>query len=131
MGEKILYDAPYEDIGNIVVSDTRLVIGNTTYSMSNITSVSIIRIPPNRGFGILLAVLGVFAAGFSTIADYADATWGIGLFILGLIIAAKAKGRYSMRMGSAGGERNALWSSRRKDIEPVVKAIEKAMVMRG
>lgn len=135
MSEQVLYNAVNEKSGaRITVTDTRVRIGNTTYSMANITSVSITRSPPNRAPGIVIAFLGIVVIAIS-LFYMDDPSYGIyigaGMFIVGLIIAALAKGDYYMRIGSASGESNALQSTERGSIEPVVEAIEKAIIMRG
>jgi len=135
MSEQVLYDGVNEKSGaRIAVTDTRVRIGNITYSMANITSVAITRSPANRAPGIVLSFLGIVVIAISLF--YMDEPsigiyLGAGMFIVGLIIAALAKGDYYMRIGSASGESNALQSTERGSIEPVVEAIEKAIVMRG
>lgn len=135
MSEQVLYDAVYEKSGTrIIVTDTRVRIGNTTYSMANITSVAITRSPANRAPGIVIAFLGIVAIALSLLyMDEPDIGmyFGAGMFIVGLIIAALAKGDYYMKIGSASGETNALRSTERRSIDPVVEAIEKAIIMRG
>ena len=135
MSEQVLYDAVYEKSGTrITVTDTRVRIGNTTYSMANITSVAITRSSPNRAPGIVIAFLGIVAIALSLLyMDEPDIGmyFGAGMFIVGLIIAALAKGDYYMKIGSASGETNALRSTERRSIDPVVEAIEKAIIMRG
>lgn len=133
MSEQVLYDSFHEKSGQITVTDTRLRIGGTTYAMANITSVSVRRSPPNRAPGIIIAVLSFFiiGAGVFFLESEESLYVGAGVFILGLVIAALAKGSYFMRVSSAAGETRHLYSSDRGSIDPVVAAIERAMVIRG
>ena len=147
----------YQD-EDILITNTRAVLGAKTYSMANITSVSLGVIPANRVPGIIVAAIGGLLAmccGCSALvplgflgdpsADTSSimvliggsAVYGIGaligLLILagGIALAIMSKPTYVVRIGSASGEADALASKNREYIEHIVAAINAAIIKRG
>jgi Family of unknown function (DUF6232) len=138
----------YQD-PNVLITNTRAVIGGKTYAMANITSVTAGQIPPNRLPGILVAIVspvvcicGAFPAavvggGSDRFAAfqwiYLVVVQLVALLILvgGVILAVTAKPTYSVKFASSAGETNALLSKDQEYIAKIVNAVNEAIVKRG
>ena len=114
--------------GGVTVTNARAIIGGTTYSMANITSVSVGMTPASRGGAILLALFGCVLAAAT---DGGGKGLGVLLLILGIAWAVMAKATYIVKLGSAGGETQALSSKDQPFIEQVVNAMNNAIIHRG
>jgi hypothetical protein len=124
--------------GDIFVSNSRIALAGTTYSTSNITSVSMASIPPSRGCAMLLvATGGLFClAALGTMGDNAGA--GVLSLVIGAGILAGAifwlkslKPTYHLLLSSASGEQRALNTKDHDLIHRVVSAVNNAIVSRG
>lgn len=125
----------YQD-QHVAITNTRARLGSKTYTMANITSVSMGELPPNRTPAWIVMIVGVLIGGCVATQQESGAMVGgivLGLLIVGvgIAIAVSAKPRYVVRIGSASGEANALMSPDRKHIEEIVAAMNKAIVERG
>ena len=127
-------ETTYFQEGNITITNARAVLGEKTYAMSNVTSVSMGTIPPNRSTPIIIGLVGFALGG----CGLASETRSWALIIIGLVAVAvaaliffTAKERYIVKIGSASGEANALSSIRRDYIEKIVKAMNDAIIRRG
>lgn len=130
----------YYSQGGVTITSTRAVVGATTYAMANITSVSMGVVPPSRGGGIALAILGIivlvcsggisFEPSLSTVVTVGGLV-GVGLLVLGIILAVRAKAQYVVKIGSASGESNLLSSPNQRYIRAIVDAMSNAIVDRG
>ena len=122
----------YSDDSCIRVTDTRLMVRNTTYAMSNITSVSVQQTDPSYwgvglsiGIGCVLLLLAVGTSSW---------LWGIvGVLILGGAIygATTLKPDYHLRVSSASGESSAYSSKDKGHVEKLVQSINEAIIHRG
>ena len=122
----------YSDERGVRITDTRLIVGSTTYAMANITSVSRTRKPANRVPGIVLAILGlVILAITSQLGSSEGVIFGVILLGLGILIAAIVKATYIARIGSASGETDAISSKDKQYIQAVVTAMNEAIIKRG
>lgn len=118
--------------GDITITSARAVIGDQTYSMSNITSVSMLAIQPNRTGGIILALLGLLFAAVGWASGGGLFLWlGVLGLAIGIIIIASLRTKYAVCIGSSSGESNALISPDKEHIHPIVEAINKAIAERG
>jgi len=122
------------------VTNARVIIGPKTYSLANVSSVSLWTQPAAR-LGPLL--IGIIIGGIGllmTIGSFAGKSKGdsIGcalfmtlvggaLFLVGILL----KDTHWVRLTAAGGETNALSSKSRDYILAVVGAINEAIVHRG
>ena len=121
----------YTDEQGVRVTNTRLIVGSTTYSMSNITSVSrSIKKPSYTGpiflcfFGIVFIALGLEqATGF--------AVFGVVLFIAGGLWWKGLKTEYGLRIASSSGESTPIISHNCDRIDKIVHAVNEAIISRG
>src|SRR5919199_5844737 len=117
------------DDGSVLMTYSRIVIGDQTYPLGGITSIRRATTPPNRmgayhmvAFGVIL-IIPSFAAIIVSFVGIASGNpaqgigFGIGLFFLGVfflglgvLIWRMSKPTYHIFLGTAGGERQALTS---------------------
>ncbi|MEI8316000.1 MAG: DUF6232 family protein [Verrucomicrobiota bacterium] len=126
------------EAAGVSVTNTRANLNGTTYSMANITSVKCQVTPPDTSTAksliktaIVILVIGlpVLSAAFALGAVLVLV--GIILLAAGIFLRKKAKPFYSIIIGSAGGETDALTSQDGKSIQAIVAAINQAFVHRG
>jgi hypothetical protein len=126
-------------MSRLQVTGTRLVVGQTTYAMTNLTSVTMVQ-QPNSGVACLgcLGLVGVsmVLGGLMTTAQ--DATGGMLFGVLGVLVTIIAIGAfthskpdYVVRVSSASGEVQALTSPEKGRVEKIVEAVKRAIVERG
>lgn len=139
----------YED-GTVRITSARAILGNKTYVMANITSVSMGKTPVNKSLGVLLMIIGfgfAFLRVFSLIqvmgiatqlgislfnfSDFVVLALGIGVGLVGLFLIRSQKPSYVVRIGSASGESDGLVSKSKDYIIQIVNAINDAIVKRG
>lgn len=125
------------------VSNTRVIINNTTYALSNISSVSTYKQSAKVGCAALLFILGgfFFIGGVGAIFDKRstiDINALIILICIGISVLAAAiikfttgKGKYAVRITSSSGIFDALYSKDYNYINNIVIAINKAIIERG
>ncbi len=133
-------EVTYYSDGTIQVTNTRAMLGGKTYAMANITSVMMGEKPANRTPGAVIAIVGflVTACGVIGTSDSGGSGgWVVGLLFgllvlgAGIAIAANAKARYVVRVGSASGESDALVSEDKEYIQKIVNAMNEAIIKRG
>lgn len=125
MKEKIFFER-----NGIRVTNSRFIVGNQTFVVSNITSVKLKEKKPNRTNPLVatilcltLVLLGLFARQpllvfFGLVASFIGGLW-----------LARQKSTYYIQLHTAGGERKIY-----ADLEcarPIVKALNEAVVYRG
>ena len=115
----------YSD-GGIKISKLRFIVGGQTYAMSGITSVKSEPVPPNIRLPLLLIILGLvlMRSGFSPFEV-------LVVVVAGLMLLASRCGKYSVTLGTAGGEIRSFTSRNKTLIEGVVKALNEAIILRG
>lgn len=99
----------------VFVSNSRVVIAGTTYSMANITSVRKGITPPNQGCAIVLIIVSLLIALVAFGAFSQDIGTGVVLLLLGggMLVAAilwlrSLKPTFHVVTASASGETQAL-----------------------
>jgi hypothetical protein len=124
--------------GDIFVSNSRIALAGTTYSTSNITSVSMASTPPSRGCAMLLVAIGGLCclAALGTMGDNAGAGFltlliGAGILAGAIFWFKSLKPTYYLRLSSASGEQRALNTKDLDLINRVVSAVNNAIVSRG
>lgn len=118
--------------GSVVITNSRAVIGGTTYAMSNITSVGMGSTPASRALGIIIAIFGVLVLLGGAAAESGGViAFGVVVLAVGIAAAVLPKPTYIVKLGSASGEQRALSSKDREFIERVVNAMNGAIVHRG
>ena len=120
----------YQD-QSIKITNTRAIFGEKTYAMGNITSVMTGTVPANRVAGIAMTILGIATAICGGSARAEGAIVGIVIIIIGFVLAGNAKTKYTVKIGSAGGETDALISKDKKYIQEIVNALNDAIIKRG
>lgn len=151
MSDEALFDQD-----GVKITATRAVFRGTTYPINGITSVGMKTIAPDIGGAALLGVLGILlllAAGIPAVLGWAMFTdsnlgglegalnvWAVtafmvvgGLVLVGVSASAtrKARARYAVVLGTAGGDRQAYTSRDKAVVEAVQAAVERAIEMRG
>jgi hypothetical protein len=115
------------------ISNKRVVVGATTYSTANITSVKVIAEPGSFLSGILVVFAGIVLSVF--IGKSIENFFGliiliggtVGSIFLGRGIISDVRTRYIIRIASASGETDALSSTDKKKVQAIVDAIKKAI----
>ena len=127
MDEKI-----YLEQSGLRVSSTRVVIGNTTYALANITSVSTDKTPPSRGMALMLVLIGIFVLMVSAPMESIFAAI-VGALIcgIGVWLTISAKPTFHVALGTAAGEKHALASKDQRMVEHIVESINTAIIERG
>jgi len=122
----------YTDQNGVRITNARAIIGARTYSMANLTTVTVGMTEPSKngpstmiGFGVLAVIGGAVGGspGFVFI--------GVLLGALGGWLWSRIKDEYHVRIGSAGGESNALTSTDKAYIVGVAQALNEAIIKRG
>lgn len=122
----------YSHESGIRVTNTRVIIRNTTYAMANIASVRAAVTKPSRNGPILFIVFGVLALLGGGAGESAGiAVLGLVIGVLGVLWWMVQKPTYHVRISSASGEVDALSSPGKEHIESVIQAINEAIIKRG
>lgn len=118
----------------IKITHARAIIGNATYAISNISSVSLTKEKRRKSnfFQNLLVVVGVVAVIFGiAVPDYALTAIPVGV-ILGVAgVLFRNKAPYTIQIGSSSGDHPILMSTNKKKIKKIIEAINVAIIRRG
>jgi hypothetical protein len=122
----------YSDGGGVRVTNSRLIIGQTTYAMLNITSVSRASQPPSRLGPLLFLIFGSLfvIAGFGG-TQHGGAFLGVLLLAIGGLWWMMQKTKYHLRISSASGEANAVTDTDQQRVDNIVQAVNEAIIGRG
>ncbi|SEK65149.1 hypothetical protein SAMN04487787_1037 [Kosakonia sacchari] len=115
--------------GNVSITNSRFMVGSTTYAMNGVTSVKRGQTKPSKVAPVILAIIGL-------IMLFAAATLmfkGIGILLVVIAVAwfKSIKPEYIVFLNSASGESQALSSTDRKYIDDVIKSLNDAIIHRG
>lgn len=129
MKEEITF---YADNQGIRITSARIIIGNTTYSLANITSVRNTSARPSRRTPLKLLVIGigVFLLGLGLESGMV-ALLGVLMGALGSFWLKVQKPTYHLDLASASGETRALRSQDGDRVEKITQAINEAMIQRS
>src|SRR5215475_11030156 len=120
--------------GLVKITNLRTVIGTTTYSISDITSVNLTRRAKNYR-PIWLAIVGGLLILWSMIDEtgYYTEVFNIGivLIILGIVLVTISKPTYAVQIGSTAGKTSILSSTNLGFIQKIVNAMNSAVARRG
>jgi hypothetical protein len=129
MAEETSY---YSDQNGVRVTDKRVIIGSTTYSMANITSVSTKVEHPSKIGPILIIAIGVLFVMTSLAGRSVGGVLVAGIFIaLGYFWFRGVKPIWHLRIASASGENTPLQSVNQQWIASVAQAINEAIIHRA
>ena len=135
----------YTDGRDVTVTESTFQVKNRAYELRGITKFGLLSRRPDRFPGVLLFLGGLILAGcgfldlvpetFMNNASNANSTdpntlaiWmGAGLALLGVAIMMFVKERYSVRIATAEGEKDAIISSRKEYISQIVDALNRAV----
>jgi len=120
----------YSDDKGVRITSTRLIVGEATYSMANITSIKTSKTGPNYAVGIIAAVIGLVFVGLHGISS-ALAVIGVLLALGGIAFLLTTKPTFHLEVTSAAGEQSPLSSKDEKYIEKVAVALNEALIKRG
>jgi hypothetical protein len=122
----------YQD-SNVTVTSTRAIFGSKTYAMTNVTSVSLLVVPPEHGPGCLIMIVGAIIIWACSSLSGLEVGILVGIVAVGLGIwwETTKKPKFVVRVGSSSGETNALIHADREYIQRVVSAVNKAIIERG
>lgn len=133
--EKVFYDQ-----GGVRVTSARFQVGAQTYAMASVNSVTYQKREAETGTGWALAILGgvfllivalvLVASGFSM----AVAVFGGGSLVMlvgGVSIVRSALPTFLVVLTTANGQSTALSNQDSTVVEPVVRALNEALVSRG
>jgi hypothetical protein len=123
-----------------LVTNRRVVFGQDTHVVRNITSVSSAKLSPNRKPGRILAVLCFLitmcvsvATGGKSPSTFASIVILLGFVgvIFGLVLSFTAKPRYGVNFVSGSGMINGLTSYDQQLVNNIVNAINQAIIERS
>ena len=122
----------YSDQSGVRVTDKRVIIGSTTYSMANITSVSTTVDRPSMTGPILFIVIGAFMffGGLSG-NNTGTAFFGAIFAAIGYFWYRGRKPIWHLRIASASGETTPLNSINQQWITSIAQAINEAIIHRA
>lgn len=109
---------------NVLISNTRMNLGGTTYATANVTSVSTLESKPGRKFEIILGLIGLVVLTETFLG-------GLILIALAVLIFKMKKSKFIVKLSSSANEKDALWSNDKNFIHTVVEAINEAIIFRG
>jgi hypothetical protein len=129
-------ETTYFQEGRVTVTNARVIIGDHTYSLSNITSVSMKRISASYmgPLIIFLIGLGFIVCGLAADFNQGGVLWFFSsavFIVFAIVLGYSQKDSYSVQIGSASGESNALISKDKDHIQEIVDAINTAIIERG
>jgi Family of unknown function (DUF6232) len=109
---------------NLLISNTRMNLGGTTYATANISSVSTYVTKPSRKLEVILGIIGLITISQSVLFGIILLALAVGIFML-------KKPTYIVKLSSNSNEKDALWSKDQAFINSVVEAINNAIIYRG
>lgn len=130
MAEEISF---YSDQSGVRVTDKRVILGNTTYSLANITSVSTSVEKPSLIGPILFIVIGllVLVGGLGGRGSAGIVVFGAVVAGFGVIWYRGCKPVWHLRISSASGEATPLKSTNQQWIAGISRAINEAIIHRA
>jgi len=122
----------YTDQQGVRVTDKRVIVGDTTYALANITSVSTTIEKPSLTGPILCIGLGILSfLGLVSGDNGILPIFGIFLLLIGVVWYRGCRPRWHLRIASASGESTPLQSTDQRWISSIAQAINEAMIHRA
>lgn len=123
---------------NVRVTTARIIIGNTTYALRNITSIKTTKTPPSTGRAVMLlflSIIGLLAGLVIPFQSDVSIKWTVLVLVFAAIALALSilwlrnlKTSYHLMITSTASETNALTSFDKDYILTVVAKINEAIV---
>lgn len=120
-------EVPIYSDGQVTVTTARFVVGPMLYPIRGITAVQPVLIPADRGASVVVGLGGavMMLLGFSTDSP------GVGVVGVVLVLVAAglwmaAKPKYIVRVWTAGGQVDAVWSEDQARMQQIVAALHRA-----
>lgn len=113
--------------GNVMVSNSRFVVGGQTYAMSNVTSVKSGEIPGSQTIPILIALSAVLFLGLGT----AGMIFSLVILAIAFYARSKVEPTYTVILNTSAGENKALSSPDEGYVNAIIRALNEAIVSRG
>jgi hypothetical protein len=129
MADEIIF---YADQSGVRVTDKSVIIGNTTYSLADITSVSTAAVNPSRAGPMIVMVVG-----FAVLSDqifhkaFGPALFGAIVLVCGYFWYRGAKPVWHLRIASVSGQTTPLHSLNQRWISDIAQAINEAIIHRA
>lgn len=128
-------EVPIFEENNITITNHRAIIGPKTYEIAEILSVNVTARGSQRTcIAILLFPLAMFFLLMGTLSNggnKVDLLPGLVLLAVSIALAAFAKPEFIVRVGTATGKFNILYSQDKAQIKSVADAINKAIALSG
>ena len=121
----------YSDGKGVRVTNSRLIIDRTTYTMRNITSVSKARTDPNRVWPVVLFGIGVILLAPGLQREATALVIAILFLLAGTLVWAQQKAEFHVRISSASEDPTVLTSRDEKYVESILLAPNEAIIHRG
>ena len=110
---------------NVTVTQARFIANGKTYTMRNISSVSLYTLKSSYTLETILIVLGVILLITRTYIA------GAILAIIGITFMVLKKDKYAVRISTNSGEANSLISKDKNYIKTIINALNDAIIHRG
>lgn len=134
--EKVIYE---QDA--IKITTARAVFGEKTYAVSTISSVELVTVNPSAGLSNVLLGGGILASIFGAFSliprdgrfhpNWTMLVIGILCIAAGYAWVRSLKPKYMLRFTSTAGAVEAYHSEDRNKIQPIVDAINEAIIQKG
>ena len=118
MEEKVYFDQ-----GGYAVTSTRFITPGKTYTMTGVTSVSYTYQSPSFVAPIILIILGIIGIIIGALTHYSVIIIGVILLLIGILILIFRKKTFSVVLGSASGETEAMSSKDEALTSKIVSAL--------
>ena len=121
---------------DLLVTNARFVVGETTYAMSNITSVKTKSLPYSLFWQKLFGGFAALMLLSSVVAPKTEGKAGVVAIMLILLIvticsARRKQKEYEVALVTTAKEIQALKSANKEEINSIVKALNEAIIFRG
>ena len=116
--------------GRVMVTSTRLIVGNAVYTISSIKAVKLVASKPGRlGFAICIGIGVVLLLAGGKAQNLDVVLFGGFLIVLVAIWWMMQEPTYHLRI--APGNTDVLSSKEEQEIVPVLQALDEAIIHRG
>lgn len=117
----------FHNDANVVVTQSRFIASGRTYTMRNISSVSVYTVERNKKLPIALLVIGCAM----TLTKDEVQILGVAIALVALIWLLSMKNNYAVRISTNAGESNSLTSADKAYVQQIVNAVNEAIIYRG